>query len=191
MQALLTQNLGCPVVFTLGCAGNQVPVVRGPGSRERIGRSLAAEVLRVWESIGLGDEVPLGAKRVAFEMPIKDFAKMERPEGDDSQSQYIRHLIDKHAGETHVPAEVQALRIGDMALISLPGEVFVEIGHEVKRRSPFPLTMPVTCANGGLGYIGTPEAYGQGGYEVTWNIACPESAAVLIEAALRALNGIA
>jgi neutral ceramidase len=190
MQRRLTECLGCPVVFALGCAGNQVPVMRGPGSRERVGHSLAAEVLRVWESIDLHDDVPLSATRVAFDMPIKDFARMERPEGDNSQSRYIRHLIDKHAGETHVAAEVQALRVGDMALVSLPGEIFVEIGHEIKRRSPFPLTMPVTVANGCLGYVGTPESYAQGGYEVTWNSAVPESAGVLAEAALTALNAL-
>ncbi|MBM3475116.1 MAG: hypothetical protein FJX75_17785, partial [Armatimonadetes bacterium] len=93
MQALLTQSLACPVVFALGCAGNQVPVVRGPGSRERVGRSLAAEVLRVWQSLPLEADLPLAAARVAFGLPIKDFAGMDRPEGEDSQSRYIRHLI--------------------------------------------------------------------------------------------------
>jgi len=188
MQSLLTATLGCPVVFALGCAGDQVPLVRGAGSRERIGRSLAAEVLRVWESLPLEDDVPLAARRVTFDLPIKDFAAMPRPEGDDSQSRYIRHLIEKHRGQSSVPAEVQAIRLGDLALISLPGEAFVEIGLDLKRRSPLPLTMPVTLANGTLGYIGTPEAYAQGGYEVTWNVAAPAAAEALIEAALTALG---
>lgn len=191
MQSLLTQALGCPVVFTLGCAGDQVPVVRGPGSRERIGRSLAAEVLRVWESLPLEDDLPLAAARVEFELPIKDFGAMETPAGGDSQAQYLRHLIGKHAGQSTFAAEVQALRVGDLALISLPGEIFAEIGLRIRCGSPLPHTMPVTVANGYAGYIGTAEAYAQGGYEVTWNIAAPAAAETLIEAAFRALAAVA
>ncbi|MGQ9733069.1 MAG: neutral/alkaline non-lysosomal ceramidase N-terminal domain-containing protein [Candidatus Zipacnadales bacterium] len=191
LQQVLTCVLGCSVVFLLGCAGNQVPVQRGPGSRKRIGGSLAGEVLRIWESIDIQDEVPLRATRIEFDLPIKDFANLERPLGDDSHARYIRHLIAKYAGQTHVPTEVQALRIGPVGLVSLPGEIFVELGHEIKRRSPFEITMPVTVANGSLGYIGTLESYCQGGYEVTWNIAAPEAGQILVENAVEALKRVA
>jgi len=190
MQRRLTEGLGCPVVFALGCAGNQVPVQRGPGSRERVGGSLAGEVLRVWESLELRDDVPLGAERVALDLPLKDFGAMAPPDGDDSQARYVRHLIATHAGTTHVPAEVQALRVGEMVLISLPGEIFVEIGLAIKRRVPFPCTMPVSVANGCIGYIGTREAYPQGGYEVTWNSAAPEACEALVDAAVKAATAL-
>ena len=187
MQRMLSANLGRPVVFALGCAGNQVPIQRGPGSRDRVGHSLAAEVLRVWESIELRDDLPLAASQGSVALPIKDFASMEASEGDDAQARHLRSLIEKYGGQSEVELEVQALAVGHMGIVSLPGEIFVEIGHTIKRSSPFGLTMPVSCANDSLSYIATREAYDQGGYEPGWNIPSPDAAEVLIEGADRVL----
>ncbi|MEM0967995.1 MAG: hypothetical protein AAGJ31_01475 [Verrucomicrobiota bacterium] len=75
-----------------------------------------------------------------------------------------------YAGTDRPPAEgvlVQAIRLGDQAIVSLPFEVFVEIGLEIKEKSPFPHTMLIALANGGYGYLPTPEQHKLGGYE-TW-----------------------
>ncbi|MYB77051.1 MAG: hypothetical protein F4X83_08145 [Chloroflexi bacterium] len=61
---------------------------------------------------------------------------------------------------------VQALRIGDVALVGVAGEALVEIGLAVKNRSPFPHTIFLGYTNGCLGYIPTAAAYPAGGYEV-------------------------
>ncbi|MEO0414476.1 MAG: hypothetical protein AAF226_05935, partial [Verrucomicrobiota bacterium] len=62
---------------------------------------------------------------------------------------------------------IQAHRIGDQAIVSLPFEVLVEIGLELKAKSPFPHTMVVALANGGYGYLPPPNQIKLGGYE-TW-----------------------
>lgn len=62
---------------------------------------------------------------------------------------------------------VQAIRIGDQAIVSMPFEVFVEIGLEIKQKSPFPNTFLIELANGGYGYLPTPRQHELGGYE-TW-----------------------
>jgi hypothetical protein len=62
---------------------------------------------------------------------------------------------------------VQAIRIGDLAVCAIPFETFVEIGLELKDRSPFPQTMVIGLANGRYGYLPTPEQHRLGGYE-TW-----------------------
>ncbi|MGZ0174033.1 MAG: neutral/alkaline non-lysosomal ceramidase N-terminal domain-containing protein [Planctomycetales bacterium] len=62
---------------------------------------------------------------------------------------------------------VQAIRIGDLAVCAIPFETFVEIGLELKDRSPFPQTMVIGLANGRHGYLPTPEQHRLGGYE-TW-----------------------
>ena len=49
----------------------------------------------------------------------------------------------------------------------IPFEPFVEIGLDLKRRSPFPRTMVIGLANGNNGYLPTPEQHKLGGYE-TW-----------------------
>ena len=63
--------------------------------------------------------------------------------------------------------KLQALRIGDLAVCGVPFETFAEMGLEIKRRSPFPLTMVIGLANGRHGYLPTPEQHRLGGYE-TW-----------------------
>ena len=61
--------------------------------------------------------------------------------------------------------EVQALRLGDLALVALPGEPFVEAQLEIKQRSPAKRTFVAHMSNRYVGYIPTPEAIGRGGYE--------------------------
>ncbi len=62
---------------------------------------------------------------------------------------------------------IQAIRIGDQAIVSMPFEVLVEIGLEIKAKSPFPHTFTIELANGGYGYLPPPNQHKLGGYE-TW-----------------------
>ena len=56
----------------------------------------------------------------------------------------------------------------DRNLVDLePREVFVEIGLELKRKSPLQPTFTIELANGYNGYLPTPEQHRLGGYE-TW-----------------------
>jgi len=49
----------------------------------------------------------------------------------------------------------------------MPFEVLVEIGMEIKEKSPFPRTLIIELANGGYGYLPPPHQHKLGGYE-TW-----------------------
>ncbi len=62
---------------------------------------------------------------------------------------------------------VQAFRIGDQAIVSMPFEVLVEIGLELKEKSPAPRTFMIELANGSYGYLPPPNQVELGGYE-TW-----------------------
>ena len=62
---------------------------------------------------------------------------------------------------------LQALRIGDLAITTLPNEVYSITGLKLKARSPFPATFNVELANGAAGYIPPPAQHGLGGY-TTW-----------------------
>ncbi len=66
-----------------------------------------------------------------------------------------------------VEVEVQAVQIGPAVFVTNPAEMFVAYGLELKRKSPFPFTFPVSLANGCVGYVPTQEAMGPkgGGYE--------------------------
>ena len=52
-------------------------------------------------------------------------------------------------------------------IFAIPFEVFSEIGLELKARSPFKPSFTMELANGGYGYLPTPEQHELGGYE-TW-----------------------
>jgi len=62
---------------------------------------------------------------------------------------------------------IQTIRIGDLAICTMPFEVLVEIGLNLKAKSPAADTFIVELANGGYGYLPTPNQHKFGGYE-TW-----------------------
>jgi len=65
----------------------------------------------------------------------------------------------------YVTSEVQAIRIGDVAIVSAPGELFAEIATTMRNRSPFKYTVVASCTNDSLGYLSTDTAQREGGYE--------------------------
>ena len=85
-------------------------------------------------------------------------------------------LVDVYAHEcqrlaklpAQMTAPVQVIRLGEAAIVALPGEVFVETGMNIKSKSDANPMFLVSLANGYIGYICTDKALTQeGGYE-TW-----------------------
>jgi hypothetical protein len=89
-----------------------------------------------------------------------------------------------------LPVEVAVLALGpDVAIVFLPGEVFVDLGLAIKRASPFKTTLVVELSNAvETIYIPTRAAYASGSYEVTNAALEPGSGEVLVEAAIRLLR---
>ena len=88
------------------------------------------------------------------------------------------------------PVLIQAFRIGDQAIVSMPFEVLVEIGLEIKKKSPFKHTFLIELANGGYGYLPPPNQHKLGGYE-TWPGTSrfqPQSSEILIKHLLEMLQ---
>ena len=61
--------------------------------------------------------------------------------------------------------ELIAARIGNVAILGLPGEVFAEIGMAIKTRSPFPMLHLLGNTNGWHGYIPARHCFAEGSYE--------------------------
>lgn len=95
-------------------------------------------------------------------------------------------------GET-MRLEVQVLRLSeDVAIVTLPGEIFVELGIAVKQGSPFPTTLVIELANDGSpNYIPNRNAFSQGGYEVINSRLAPGGGEMLVAAALQLLKELA
>ncbi len=68
---------------------------------------------------------------------------------------------------SEVPVILQAIRIGDVGIASVPCEVFVEIGLDLKKTTPLKSMFTIELANGYNGYLPTPAQHKLGGYE-TW-----------------------
>lgn len=87
--------------------------------------------------------------------------------------------------------EVQALRLGPAALLAFPAEMFVEYQLQFKRLSPCPYNFLIGYANDYVGYVPTPEALTQGGYEaqpMSWSKLAPEAGEKLLNTGLTLLQ---
>ncbi len=78
-----------------------------------------------------------------------------------------RQAINTRSSSAALPVEVQVLKIGEFVLVTFPGELFVEIGLNIKRTSPFRHTFIASYSNGYIHYAPTEEAFEGGDYEDT------------------------
>lgn len=93
----------------------------------------------------------------------------------------LRQALDCR-GLSHLPIEVQGIRIGDVALLCAPLELFADVGLRVKERSPFAVTHVSGYSNGSFGYLPNRQAFTEGGYEVDATYFLPGADEVLVEA---------
>jgi hypothetical protein len=139
-------------LFTLGLAGNTVPVQRGVRPRQQIGKALGAEALRRLQLITTTGNITLKALAKEIKFAIKKEADPNETEADDKSKDYIK-------------TEIQVLRLGDIYILGLPGEILVEVGMEIKKRAGLENLFIVTLSNDTIGYVCHSQAYEEGGYE--------------------------
>jgi neutral ceramidase len=96
--------------------------------------------------------------------------------------------LDARAGKP-IEAEVQTITLGsDLAIVGLPGEIFVDLGKAIKAASKYKTTIVVELANGSIGYVPDRKAYPEGAYEVISSRVAEGGGERLVEAALRLLQ---
>jgi hypothetical protein len=87
--------------------------------------------------------------------------------------------------------ELQAFRISDeCAIVTLPGEFFVEVARDLERRAGLPYLFIAGYTNGTAGYFPTAEQFGHYGYEVGQARFTPEAVEVVTEEAVRLVRGL-
>ncbi|MBT3267594.1 hypothetical protein HN371_10595 [Candidatus Poribacteria bacterium] len=91
---------------------------------------------------------------------------------------------------SHALTWVQALRIGDVALVGVPGELLVRLGLDIKRRSPFGQTMVLELANDSIGYLPDLRAFEEGGYEPEASVFQPGVGEQIADAAVALLDDL-
>lgn len=160
--------------------GKEGPGPRKPGEQARVVASDIAETVhKAWKGIEHRDWVPLKMVQREIELGVrlpskKDveyaqaiLAKAKKPVLSGAPEVYARETVLLAKYPPKVKIILQAVRIGDLAIVTTPCETFVEIGLEIKEKSPFKHTFTIELANGYNGYLPTPRQHEWGGYE-TW-----------------------
>lgn len=183
------QQIGAPVLFINGAAGNLAPIYSTyptpeSGHLNEFRVLLGDKILEANRRIlSTTKEVKLNSGALTVETPRKSGLGWSPELGN-----YTRTTKD---GKKIVKLPVRFLRINDDIVIwSAPLELFNEISNEVRNRSPYPYTFYFGYTNGWLGYLPTASAWEHGGYEVeTVSPYTPSAAKDLTEAVLRYLEG--
>ena len=89
----------------------------------------------------------------------------------------------------NIPLEVQVFRLSrDVAVVGLPGEVFVDLGLAIRHASPFPVTLVIELCQDDPSYIPTKKAFAEGSYETVNSRIAPGGGEMMAEAAVRLLK---
>ena len=183
-------------LFTPGACGNigAGGAIRGA---VKMGKVLGAEALKTLVRASTMEDVKLAAVRREIDLPLRKFElQIDEilkiwPSGEDVFREEMDCL--KEIKGDHVSTYIQAFVIGDTAFVSVPGEMFVELGLEIKEKSPFKHTFVVELANDYVGYIPTRIAFEEGGYE-TLNArsskVAPEAGELVVENILSMLEAM-
>ena len=183
----------CPVFFTLGAAGDAVPIDRYGDCRQRIGRTLGHTVTlaeRVFReepdpSVGAGVRVldvrtissvdPEAAQSEYEQARDRTISLMDADVAPASQEYreaadtYQEKLTALHRArlypDNRYRIKVQFLQVGQTTFTCLPFEVLSEIALRIKAR--FPHSVLVSCAGGYQGYLPLEYEYARGGYEAS------------------------
>lgn len=95
----------------------------------------------------------------------------DAPKNHKRERVYAKRVQQLANDPDQVSVLLQTFRIGDLGIFAIPFEVFVEIGLELKDKSPFGQTFTISHANGSYGYLPTVRHHELGGYE-TWLGTC-------------------
>ena len=181
------------------------------------GVRIAGEAVRVWRKVIPSEggalayarrriSLPVNPERAirAAEAHLRDNERRAEHEAQEELTPYTvswyppnvegarKHLARvKETAHLPIECEIQALQVGELTFVGWPGEIFCELGMELKQRSPFRPTYVFSNANGSIGYVPTPEAFSQGGYEAEMAAGKTDHAGtVLVEETLALLEAL-
>ncbi len=76
-----------------------------------------------------------------------------------------RKIENESAGESTMDLEIMALKVGDFVLVTFPAEVSVQVGLNIKGKSPFKNTFVAGYTNGYIHYAPAADQFGSGTYQ--------------------------
>lgn len=194
--SFIEQDQGCIAMFAQGCCGdiNAHPRDGSFEAAERLGTILGRATVACAEQIETADIATLRAVSAVTRLPFMEPMSVDesrklvehykqsldevrvqrtgRPQsylakGSLAWAQAMhRAATGQHRPESQ-PFETQVFQVGQVALVGMPGEVFVDYALRLDEESPFAQNVVLGYTNGCVGYVPTARAYPEGGYEVT------------------------
>jgi hypothetical protein len=191
----LEEATGAVALFLMGAIGDVGPITRGEESLATVGNAVADAALAALPGLAPSRVSRLETAGETLALPLLPLpsradwltwrAEYERAaleaEGNHNADvakvqwtmvQWTERMFEAMQDNLLTPtvnAEVQILRMGDLVIVGVPGEYFVELGLQIKqgiRQSGVRQVMICGFANGNIGYIPARRAYPKGGYEV-------------------------
>ena len=219
-RAYLRRALGAdlPVLFFNGAQGDiateyllEPRRIRESADHKlaRLAHLVAGETLRLMHEAPIIHDPVLAHDvedvEVAVRLPASErlawaeevLAKVDAGEAPGGMAVALAHgarLLQERFGEQ--PRDVlpvHVVRVGGLALVTEPCELYCQYGLEIRRRSPAPLTAILGLTDGYHGYCPTPEAIQGGGYSgepLYWARLAPDAGGRLVDAACRVVHRV-
>jgi hypothetical protein len=147
--------------------------------KDAIGEDLGKESLRVSKGLQTFSTAVISASQRVISLPAKpeetEPGKFQQPKSTENDTLKVR---------------LSVLKIGNIVLTGVSGEVFNEISVKMREQSPYTFTFMITHCNGSSGYLVTDAAYAEGGYEVNSTRAKSGAEKAIIENLLAMINDL-
>lgn len=160
--------------------------MKSPGMARFVGRALAGTVLQVYDKAAYFDvdemetaekvllvkanvpeksRLPLARKyKELYESGRSDLIPFKGMQLTTVVAEALRMCNMENGPETF-ELPMAGLKLGRVALISIPGEPFTDIGVRIKATPGWDMIMPCALTNGYEGYFPVASAFDEGGYE--------------------------
>lgn len=160
--------------------------MKSPGMARFVGRAIAGTVLQVFDKAKYidVDSISMVHKTVKIpantpteeELPLAHEYKRLHEEGREDEIPFkamqlttavaeALRMCRLENGPEYFELDLLGVRLGEVALIGIPGEPFTDIGVQIKESDGFGMIMPCSLTNGNEGYFPSKSAYEEGGYE--------------------------
>ncbi len=176
MQAYVEKQFpGLGAIYIQGAAGDINPRVVGgldgnPDNVETtwaLGEEIGREVVRVYRQLS-----PQPGVKPSLQIETTEISLPRRYEE-----------LFKDFTATAIKVPTTAVRLGDLMWTTFPGEMFSNIGKQVKAAMPATHAYLMGYTNGYIGYFPERQAYAEGGYEVAATHLDPAAEGIYLRAA--------
>jgi len=196
------KSLGLPHIHFNGAGGNITSGKYNDGSeasRQALAKRVETAMQQAWEQTKKtvitkniswkSTQVTLPLGKNIVEKQLRDTLSYEKSSWSKKISA-AEKLAWYQRSKGGIKIEVSALRLGEIWLLDLPGELFVEYQLAAQKMKPGGKVCTAAYEELGPGYIGTAIAYTQGGYETSDlnSGVAPEVEAVLLNAIKKVLK---